>query len=110
MASVAQLITRHMLHKLAGRFVDSRLLDANTESREEPSAISSQKKEGIEAVTLHDLRRTVRISPTTLGVQLHIAERVFSHKLGVIGVYDRYQYLDEKRKALEQWVGHVEGL
>ena len=69
------------------------------------------KKQGIDAFTLHDLRRTVRTGLARLGVQPHVAERVLSHKQrGVIGVYDRYQYLDEKRKALEQWAAHVEGL
>ena len=69
------------------------------------------KKQGIDAFTLHDLRRTVRTGLARLGVQPHIAERVLSHKQrGVIGVYDRYQYLDEKRKALEMWAKQVEGL
>lgn len=69
------------------------------------------KKQGIEKFTLHDLRRTVRTGLARLGVLPHIAERILSHKQrGVIGVYDRHQYLDEKRKALEQWAAHVEGL
>lgn len=68
-------------------------------------------KQGIEAFTLHDLRRTVRTGLARLGVQPNVAERVLSHKQqGVIGVYDRYQYLDEKRDALEKWAEHVQGL
>jgi integrase len=69
------------------------------------------KKQGIEHFTLHDLRRTVRTGLARLGVLPHVAERVLSHKQrGVIGVYDRYQYLTEKRDALEKWAEHVEGL
>ena len=69
------------------------------------------KKQGIEAFTLHDLRRTIRTGLARLGVQPHIAERVLSHKQrGVIGVYDRHQYLTEKREALEKWAAHLEGL
>lgn len=69
------------------------------------------KKQGIEHFTLHDIRRTVRTGLARLGVPPHIAERVLSHKQrGVIGVYDRHQYLDEKRKALELWAAQVEGL
>jgi integrase len=69
------------------------------------------KKQGIENFTLHDLRRTCRTGLARLGVAPHIAERVLSHSQpGVVGVYDRYQYLKEKRDALEQWAGHVEGL
>lgn len=69
------------------------------------------KKQSIEPFTLHDLRRTVRTGLARLGVLPHIAERVLSHRQpGVVGVYDRYQYLDEKRAALEKWAAHVEAL
>lgn len=69
------------------------------------------KKQGIEKFTLHDLRRTIRTGLARLGVLPHIAERILSHRQpGVVGVYDRYQYLKEKRDALEQWAAHVEGL
>jgi integrase len=62
------------------------------------------KEQGIEHSTLHDLRRTVRTGLTRLGLLPHVAERVLSDKQrGFIGVYDRHQYLDEKRRALEQW-------
>ena len=37
------------------------------------------------------------------GVQHDIAERVLGHVIsGVRGVYDRHDYLDEKRDALER--------
>ena len=69
------------------------------------------QKQGIDDFTLHDLRRTVRTGLARLGVLPHIAERILSHaQPGIVGVYDRYQYLDEKRKALEKWAEHVEGL
>jgi len=36
------------------------------------------------------------------GVAGHVAERCLNHKLkGVEGIYDRYDYLDERREALE---------
>ena len=37
------------------------------------------------------------------GVQSHIAERVMGHAIaGVEGVYDRYEYRDEKADALKR--------
>jgi integrase len=52
---------------------------------------------------LHDLRRTARSLLSRAGVNPDVAERVLGHALpGVRGVYDRHQYLDEKRDALER--------
>ncbi|WP_349304471.1 hypothetical protein [Pseudoalteromonas rubra] len=52
--------------------------------------------------TVHDLRRTCRSLLASNGVAGHIAERCLNHKLkGVEGVYDRYDYLDGRREALE---------
>ncbi|EQD80056.1 hypothetical protein B1A_01290, partial [mine drainage metagenome] len=37
-----------------------------------------------------------------------VAERILSHKQrGVEAVYDRWQYLPEKREALEKWTDFV---
>ena len=52
---------------------------------------------------LHDLRRTARSLMSRAGVGPDIAERVLGHVIpGVRGVYDRHEYLDEKRDALER--------
>ena len=52
---------------------------------------------------LHDLRRTARSLMSRAGVQNDIAERVLGHAIaGVRGVYDRHDYVDEKRDALER--------
>lgn len=52
--------------------------------------------------TLHDLRRTGRTLMSRAGVSDDHAERAMGHKIGgVRGTYDRYEYLDEKRKAFE---------
>lgn len=53
---------------------------------------------------IHDLRRTVRSKLSELKVPPHVAELVIGHSLrGIVKVYDRYDYLDEKREALERW-------
>ncbi len=58
---------------------------------------------GIEHFTIHDLRRTCRSLLASAGVPGHVAERCLNHKLkGVEGIYDRYDYLDERREALQK--------
>ncbi|MFC3031676.1 tyrosine-type recombinase/integrase [Pseudoalteromonas fenneropenaei] len=53
--------------------------------------------------TVHDLRRTCRSLLAELKVPPHIAERCLNHKLrGVEGIYDKYDYFDERKDALEQ--------
>lgn len=54
----------------------------------------------IEYFTVHDLRRTCRSLLASLSVPPHVAERYLNHKLkGVEGIYDRYDYYDERREA-----------
>lgn len=70
------------------------------------AAILKLRKEDkltIEHFTVHDLRRTCRSLLASEGVPGHVAERCLNHKLkGVEGIYDRYDYLDERRDALER--------
>lgn len=57
---------------------------------------------------LHDLRRTARTLMSRAGIATDHAERAIGHKMtGVRGVYDRFAYLDEKRKAFEAVAGLV---
>jgi integrase len=66
------------------------------------------KSQGIARFTLHDLRRTCRTGLSVLRVPAHIAERVLNHvQPGIAGVYDRYDYLEEKREALDKWSEHL---
>jgi integrase len=53
---------------------------------------------------LHDLRRTGRSEMARLKVDDVVAERVLDHvPRGLAKVYNQYQYLDEKREALNLW-------
>jgi hypothetical protein len=49
-----------------------------------------------------------------LGQPIHVVEAVLNHRSGTISgvaaVYNRYQYLAEKRTALEAWSASVEAL
>ena len=56
--------------------------------------------------TIHDFRRTARTHLAALGVDPVVAERCLNHRIkGVEGIYNRHQYFDERRVALEQWAG-----
>lgn len=83
----------HALAKLFGKKVDS---------KKQPYA-NLLGEAGITHFTIHDLRRTCRSLLASLGVQGHIAERCLNHKLkGVEGIYNRHDYLTERREALEK--------
>ncbi|WNC72727.1 tyrosine-type recombinase/integrase [Thalassotalea psychrophila] len=57
----------------------------------------------VEHFTIHDLRRTCRSLLAEIGTPSHIAERCVNHKIkGVEGIYDRYDYFDERKKALKK--------
>lgn len=48
----------------------------------------------------HDLRRTFKSLASSLKIPGHVSERCLNHKLkGVEGVYDRYDYLEERLVA-----------
>lgn len=59
------------------------------------------KAEPMPRFTLHDLRRTARSLMSRAKVPTDHAERVLGHVIGgVRGIYDRHEYMDEKRDAL----------
>lgn len=69
---------------------------------------AATEQSGVTGWRTHDLRRTARTGLAKLGVPADIAERVLGHVMpGVRGVYDRHDYLAEKRDALERWAGHL---
>ncbi len=61
--------------------------------------------------TFHDLRRTGASGMARLHINLPVIEKVLNHTSGsfrgVVGVYQRHSYADEKRKALEAWANFV---
>lgn len=68
----------------------------------------NEKHFDIPHFTPHDLRRTAASFMTKLGIpRLHV-EKVLNHSTGDIAeVYDRHDYLPEKRAALERWAAHL---
>jgi integrase len=66
---------------------------------------------GMPPWTLHDLRRTARSLMSRAGVRPDIAERVLGHAIkGVQGIYDRFEYADEKAEALAALANLIDGI
>jgi hypothetical protein len=63
---------------------------------------------------LHDLRRTCVSGMARLGIAPHVADKILNHQTGTISgvaaVYQRHEFLAERKDALELWGAHVAGL
>jgi integrase len=63
---------------------------------------------------IHDLRRTMASGMARLGVAVAVTEKVLNHVsgtfAGIVGVYQRHDFLAEKRHALNLWADHVASL
>jgi integrase len=66
---------------------------------------------GVKDWRLHDLRRTCVSGMARLGVAPHVADKILNHQggtiSGVAAVYQRHDFLSERKDALEQWGAHV---
>ena len=60
---------------------------------------------------LHDLRRTIVSGMARLGVPPHVADKILNHQAGTISgvaaVYQRHDFLLERKEALDRWGTHV---
>jgi integrase len=64
---------------------------------------------------LHDLRRSCATGMAKLGIRAEVCDRILNHAggsvvKGVAAVYNRFEYLNERRTALEAWSAHIERL
>jgi integrase len=81
-----------------------------------PTSWSAAKRKlddlsGVKDWVTHDLRRTMRSGLGRFGVNIVVAEMCLGHRQsGIVGVYDRHSYLEERRGALLKWEQHVIGL
>jgi integrase len=61
----------------------------------------------VTAWRLHDLRRTAATRLAELGIPHPVVARLLNHSprgvMGVTSIYNRYEYLDERRVAMERW-------
>jgi integrase len=62
---------------------------------------------GLTTWTLHDLRRSAASGLARIGTPLPVIEKVLNHAsgsfAGIVGIYQRYGFDAEKRKALNAW-------
>jgi integrase len=67
---------------------------------------------GVTEWRLHDLRRTCVSGMARLGIAPHIADKILNHQAGTISgvaaVYQRHDFLAERRAALDEWGAHLD--
>jgi integrase len=92
-----------------------------TTSGQAPSSGYSKGKRRLDASLsdmppwrLHDLRRTTASGMARLGINLPVIEKVLNHAsgsfAGIVGVYQKHEFSQEKRHALDAWGAFVAGL
>lgn len=92
--------------------LDAKMLEIMRERAEK----RGEKPEKVELMPwrIHDLRRTGATNMQALGVPVEVTEAVLNHisgtRAGIAGVYNRYRYDPEKRKALDTWAAHLQNL
>jgi integrase len=95
--------------KARGR-IDAAMIEARRRSLSLPEDLPVE----IEAWTLHDLRRTAATGMARLNIPPHVVDKVLNHVSGTIrgvaAVYNRFEYLDERRAALDAWGRYVTNL
>ena len=66
---------------------------------------------GVSSWVLHDLRRTFATGQQGIGTKLEVTEQLLGHRSGsrsgIVGVYQRHEFMPEQRVALERWAEHV---
>lgn len=76
--------------------------------------VAGAKPAASEPWRVHDLRRTVATGLQRLGVRLEVTEAVLNHvsgsRAGIVGIYQRHDWAQEKRAALDAWAEHVRRL
>ncbi len=69
------------------------------------------KDSGVTGWTLHDLRRTFASGLAARGIAIPVIEKLLNHVSGsfsgVVGVYQRYDFMPEMRDAISRWESHL---
>jgi integrase len=86
----------------------------NLDSRILAIARREDRNTNLEPWRVHDMRRTMASGMARAGIQLPVIERCLNHVsgsfAGIVGVYQRHSFADEKREAFQRWAEFVEGL
>lgn len=114
--SAEALAVLETLPRISGRYVftttGNSAVSGFTRAKERVDKLLAEaSSEPIPAFTIHDLRRTAATGMAGLRFPPHVVEAVLNHRSGtrrgVAGVYNRFDYADEKRAALEAWARYV---
>ena len=66
------------------------------------------------AWVFHDLRRSVASGMAELGINLPVIEKLLNHVsgsfAGIVKVYQRHSFADEKRAAMVAWARHAQAI
>jgi integrase len=93
-----------------------------TTNGEAPASNYNRNKHRLDALlpadmpgwVLHDLRRTVASGMARIGINLPVIEKCLNHVSGsfggIVSVYQRHNFADEKRRAFDAWGAFVTGL
>ncbi len=69
---------------------------------------------GMPAWVFHDLRRSFASGCAKLGIGIHVVEKCLNHSSGtfkgIVSVYQKHDFADEKRAAMTTWANYVETL
>ncbi len=114
--SAEALAVLETLPRISGRYVftttGNSAVSGFTRAKERVDKLMAEaSSDPIPAFTIHDLRRTAATGMAGLRFPPHVVEAVLNHRSGtrrgVAGVYNRFDYADEKRAALEAWARYV---
>lgn len=72
-----------------------------------------KKNSGVKDFKLHDLRRTVATYLAKLGTPQEVVSKILNHKTGsggsvVTRIYNRYEYREERQRALRKWSSELD--
>jgi integrase len=71
-------------------------------------AETRKKAKDLPSWTIHDLRRTCATEMARLGIGRLTISKILNHSdASITGVYDRFDYLPEKRHALDTWGAYL---
>jgi integrase len=87
---------------------------SRAKKRLDKSIAAANGGQALKEFVVHDLRRSFATGLQRLGVPMEVTEYCLNHKgesfAGIRGIYQRHNYREEMRVALERWANHVEAL
>ena len=113
------IVILNALPRIAGKFVFSTNLRSPVSGfsrgkQRLDAIINSHAERSLDPWTLHDLRRSATTGMAAMKIPPYVVDRILNHTSGIIrgvaAVYNRHQYGEERRDALEAWGRSVEAI